>query len=100
MARKIKMKEGSEVNACPKCGNDSEFTVHSSQCAEDCCEVWAVCKCGFDPTSYDQLGSNYRLEDVMGGCDDDNCIAAVSCWNDAIQELEGRKSTDQQTILK
>lgn len=82
--RKIKMKESSEIEPCPKCGNKLYFTIRSQRVAEDCCEVWAECKCCFDPTSLENLGSGYRLEDVWGGTDDDNCIGAVNCWNDAI----------------
>lgn len=62
MSRRIKLKDGSQVEKCPKCGNNIEFDIHSQQVAEDCCEIWASCVCGFDPTSHENMGSNYRLE--------------------------------------
>ena len=75
--RKIKLTEPG-AKPCPKCGNRLEFNIHSQQVAEDCCEVWAECKCGYRP-------SNEGFEDVMGGCDDGNCIAAVRLtWNDEL----------------
>ena len=78
MARRIKIKPNG-VEECPSCGNNTEFNINSNQVAEDCCEVWATCAiCGHDTPS------KYRLEDVWGGCDDDNCIGAMSCWNDYI----------------
>jgi len=75
MPRKIKLKSGAEP--CPECGNASEFTIHSQQVAEDGCEVYAVCKCGYRPR-----GAEY--EDVWGGTGDDNCAMAMMCWNDAV----------------
>jgi hypothetical protein len=73
--RNIKLKEPG-AKPCPACGNTLEFTIHSQQFSEDCCEVWAVCKCGHRPQSAE------AFEDVMGGCDDDNCIDAINLtWN-------------------
>jgi hypothetical protein len=77
--RKVKFKEAASVQPRPKCGNKTDFTIHSDYCAEDCCEVWAACKCGHETAEGD------RFEDVMGGCDDANVMAAISCWNDAIE---------------
>lgn len=88
MPRKIKMKPIG-VETCPKCGNNTDFTIHSNQCAEDYCEVWATCKCGFDTPG------NFRLESVMGGVDDDNCLSAVNCWNEYISSLQ-QPNEDQQ----
>lgn len=69
---------------CPKCGNVREFVAHSDYCAEDCCDVWVECgKCGYDPTS-EKWG--HRFEDVWGGVNDGNVIAALSCWDDAIAD--------------
>ena len=86
--RKIKCKEVADVEPCPKCGNKTEFMIHSDYCAEDCCEVWAVCKCGHETSSGD------RFEDVWGGCDDNNCVIAMSCWNAAIRTTEHGKAED------
>ena len=66
------------VKACPKCGQKTEFVCVSNQVAEDSCEVWIECVCGHDPHNY-----NERLESVMGGCDEENILAALDCWNDA-----------------
>lgn len=81
MARKIQLKENGTVTACPRCGNNTKFTAHSSQCAEDCCEVWVECECGYDPTAENTL---YRLEDVWGSIDSGTVRAALDCWNEAI----------------
>lgn len=56
---------------------------------EDCCEVWAECACGYDPAEEDVPGN--RLEDIWGGCGDDNCKAAIGVWNDSIEVIEERK---------
>lgn len=84
-SRKVKFKETANVQPCPKCGNKTDFTIHSDYCAEDCCEVWAACKCGHETPEGE------RFEDVMGGCDDNNVMAAISCWNDAIEAAHGIK---------
>ena len=84
MPRKFKLVPNDKYEKCPKCGNNQEFTAHSSQCTEDACEVWVVCKCGYDPT---QDIPTWRFEDVWGGTDDGNCLVALDCWNDIIQEL-------------
>lgn len=87
MPRKVKYKENSYIEPCPKCSNNTEFTIHSQQVQEDCCEIWAVCKCGYDPTHYEEHGSGNRVEDVWGGTDDDNCQDAIRfAWNDTLRE--------------
>lgn len=81
MKRSIKYKPNDVITPCPKCGNNTVFTVHSEQCAEDYCEIWAVCKCGYCPAE----NGGDRIEDVWGGCDDANCYDAVLyTWNDLI----------------
>lgn len=85
MKRHFKL-SGGDVTPCPKCQNINEFTIQSEQCAEDCCEVWMTCKCGFDPTERD---TSYRYEDVWGSTDDGMIPVVMSCWNDAIQCLYG-----------
>jgi hypothetical protein len=89
MTRKIKLKPNDMVIKCPKCGNNTEFEANSSQVSEDCCEVWVVCTCGFDPTS-EILDSRY--EDVWGGTDNNNVMMALDCWNYAIEETYGSTS--------
>lgn len=81
--RIVKLNQNNIVNPCPKCGNNIIFGVHSSQVAEDCCEVWVECDCGYDPTAENTLK---RFEDVMGGTHNDNVLVALDCWNDAIDD--------------
>ena len=83
--RKIKLMENTDYTPCPKCGNNREFTAYSAQVAEDGCDVWVVCKCGYDPTA-GEIGSRY--EDVWGGTDNGNVVMALECWNDAIREAK------------
>jgi hypothetical protein len=66
------------VKPCPRCRQETEFVAKSSQCAEDCCEVWIECKCGFDPHA---LGE--KLEDVWGSLDKQTILEAIDCWNAA-----------------
>ena len=89
MPRNITLKENNRITPCPQCNNNTDFICHSEQVAEDACNVWVVCKCGFDPTA-DDTGS--RLEDVWGGCDNDNAFAALMCWNDAIADSATRRT--------
>lgn len=82
--RKVSFKKGGDIRPCPECGNTTHFTIKSDYCAEDCCEVWAVCKCGYDPTA-EAKGFGNRFEDVWGGCDDHNCHNAILfAWNETI----------------
>jgi hypothetical protein len=91
-SRKVHYKPNDFIKPCPKCGNNTEFTIRSEQCAEDCCEIWAECKCGYDPTHYEESGSGNRVEDVWGGCDDGNCQNAIRfAWNDTIENIEKEK---------
>lgn len=78
--RDVQFREDAKIEMCPKCGNKTRFTIVSQQVAEDCCEVFARCACGFDH------GTDHAFEDVWGGCHDDNVRAAISCWNSATVE--------------
>ncbi len=82
--RRFKMNENSIVTPCQKCGNNTEFTGVAEQVCEDGCEVFVVCKCGYEPTQ----GTGHTYEDVWGGVDDDTLRVALSCWNSAIAEAE------------
>lgn len=75
MSRSIVVNKG--ATPCPKCDNSKDFIIHSCQVAEDCCEIYAVCKCGYKP-------KDNEVEDVWGGTSDDNCIDAMSAWNDSL----------------
>lgn len=82
--RKVQFKPTSDIRACPKCGNKTDFTIVSEQVMEDGCEIWAKCKCGYDPSSED---TRSRMEDVWGSLNDDNCKdAIVYTWNELIDE--------------
>jgi hypothetical protein len=81
MMREVALKENERITKCPKCGNNTKFKAYSIQCAEDCCDVWVACICGFDPTE-NKIGS--RLEDVWGGTGNENVFAALEVWNDEI----------------
>lgn len=66
------------MEACPKCGNRQDFVARSAQVAEDLCEVWIKCKCGFDPTEH---RTEFRLEDVWGSLDEGTISNALDTWN-------------------
>lgn len=78
-SRNVKFKEGSVITPCPKCGNKLEFKARSERVCEDGCEIWIECKCGYNP-----FGSGDALEDVWGGCDDDNVMWAIGQWNELL----------------
>ncbi len=80
--RLVKLGPYSQAAACPSCGNTSSFRIRSERCAEDCCEVWAECVCGFRP-------EGAAFEDVWGGCGDDNVQGALGFWNEAVSAKVG-----------
>lgn len=83
MTRKFSIKS-KVVPPCPECQNDRHFVARSEQVAEDLCEVWVTCHCGFDPTE-NRTGS--RMEDVWGSVDPDNIVAAMAyCWTELLRE--------------
>lgn len=82
MARNVRFASNRMIVPCPKCGNNEEFTAYSRPIAEDCCEVWVECKCGYDPTEGD---SGARFEDVWGGTTDENVAVAIDCWNSELE---------------
>ena len=63
--------------------NNTEFIGCSIQVVEDCCEVFVICRCNFDPT---EQNTDHRYEDVMGSLDHDNLMVALSCWNRALAD--------------
>lgn len=77
----IQLNRNTSVVCCPRCRNNTMFEAHSEQVSEDCCEVWVVCKCGFDPHSYGD-----RYETPYGDTSRANVMVALSCWNDAIRD--------------
>lgn len=89
--KKFNLNENTSIDPCPKCGNNKEFTAHSQQVAEDCCDIWIVCKCGYDPSA-NKTGS--RMEDVWGSLGKEEILCALDCtWNeiivvDSIQRVE------------
>lgn len=82
MGRQVfSLKENDQIEKCPKCGNNTEFVAHSTQVCEDSCDIWVVCKCGYDPT---ENKCGHRLEDVWGSLDKDNILTALDIWNDEL----------------
>lgn len=83
-SRMIRLVSNEDTPKCPKCGNNTVFKIRSEQVAEDNCDVWVVCKCGYDPTKSNTLN---RMEDVWGSLDDDTCLDAVQfTWSDIINK--------------
>ena len=70
------------IEKCPKCGNNTHFNIHSQQVAIDTCNIWAECKCGYDPTEKNLD----RYENVWGAINVETAKMAIMCWNDAIVE--------------
>ena len=81
MTRKLKLNPNIIIVKCPVCGNNTEFEAESLQVSVDTCEVWVICKCGFDPTK-----EGDRYEDTWGGTGDGNVRMALDCWGYAIEE--------------
>lgn len=80
MQRKLKLNPNTQVTPCPKCRNNTQFTLRAERCAEDLCETYVVCKCGHEPTGE----SGDRYENVWGEFDNAAAQVALSCWNDAL----------------
>jgi hypothetical protein len=83
----IRLAPNNSIDPCPRCGNNTSFEAHSAQVTEDCCNVWVVCVCGYDPTSDD---SGDRYEDVWGALNHTTIMWALDCWNSAIRDREAR----------
>jgi len=79
--RKFNLARGGQVTKCPQCGNDITFIAHSEQVAEDSCDIWIECECGYDPT-YGKCG--HRVEDVWGGLDLATISLALQVWSEEI----------------
>jgi ssDNA-binding Zn-finger/Zn-ribbon topoisomerase 1 len=89
--RKVKYKPNEYILPCPKCGNNTEFLIHSEQVMEDGCEIWAECKCGHTPAE----SWRDRIEDVWGGCSDENCQDAINTtWNDLLNVGQSAQVSD------
>lgn len=77
--RAFRHKTGDGIEPCPKCANRIAFVGLSQQVAEDLCEVWVTCKCGYAP------GPEHRMEDVWGSLDPETLSCALqNCWNAAL----------------
>ena len=83
-SRRFEIKSNTSIAKCPKCGNNTSFVAHSFQFAEDCCNVWVTCRCGYDPSA---TNTSHRMEDVWGSLDNDTIGTALRwCWHDVIAE--------------
>lgn len=69
------------ITPCPKCGNRFQFKARTERCAEDCCEVWIECACGYDPTS---LKPGHKVEDIYGSLDEGTILLAAQAWSEEI----------------
>ncbi len=81
--RTVKVTAHTNLTPCPKCENKSVFNIHSTQVAEDGCEIWITCTCGLNPTK-----PNDRHESVMGTLDDDTCNGMIREWDDLIEKYK------------
>lgn len=82
--RAFSHKTGDGVEPCPECKNRQHFIGEARQIAEDCCEVWVICVCGFDPTADNTAD---RMEDVWGSLDAGTLSCALeNCWNEPLRE--------------
>lgn len=87
--RAFQLKSADVAEPCPKCGNRQNFVARAAQVAEDCCDVWVTCRCGFDATA--EKGA-YRLEDVWGSLDPETISMALECsWNDVVRATAGEE---------
>lgn len=74
MKKAFRIKAG-KVQPCPRCGNTTDFIANSERAAEDCCDCWISCTCGYAP---DQ---EHRREDVWGSLDAANVSLLMQDWN-------------------
>ncbi len=96
--RPVLLKKNKSILKCPKCGNNRRFEAHSDHCCEDSCDVWVVCKCGYDPTT--ELWG-YRVESVMGSLDLNGVQEALLySWNEALRELENRQAKNTPKVAE
>lgn len=80
MQKSFRLKENDQITPCPKCGNNTHFVLHAERCAEDLCETFVVCQCGYEPTD----GSGERYENIWGDMDQHAASVALVCWNEAL----------------
>lgn len=78
--RSLQLKPNDRISRCPACGNNTQFTLRAERCAEDLCETYVVCECGFEPTG----ATGDRYENVWGEIDNPAALVALDCWNSAI----------------
>ena len=81
------------ITPCPNCGNSFQFNARSERCAEDCCEVWIECICGYDPTSFKP---GHKVEDVWGSLDRATLLLAAEVWAEEIANDTATPPTEEQ----
>ena len=67
--------------ACPSCGNDTQYLIRAEQVQEDMCEIRAICICGHAP-------STEGVEDIWGEVNQGTALCALKEWDRAIREAE------------
>ena len=77
----IRHPSGTRVN-CPKCGNNHEFRYIVAQVAEDHCECFVTCECGYDPDPGD------HIEDVWGSTDQGMIVSALKMWVELVEHQQ------------
>lgn len=84
MASKEARFSGRGIVPCPKCSNNTHFTIHSEQVAEDICDIWAACTCGFAPI----IGTTGNaIESIWGTIEERDMLeAVVYTWNDLLKQ--------------
>lgn len=91
--RRLQLAANDRVRPCPRCENNTAFLLRSERCAEDLCETFVVCSCGFEPTG--PMGDRY--ENVWGEIDNSAALVALDCWNEAINRSTAKRSKHSET---
>lgn len=91
MEKQIILNSNKRITKCTKCKNNTKFTAHSERAGEDFCDIWVVCKCGYDPTK-EVWG--HRIESVFGELTQYTMTEAlIYSWNAALLEIK-EKTTE------
>ncbi|MFJ7794480.1 hypothetical protein [Pseudomonas sp. NPDC096950] len=81
MSKLVKSDLQGKVVACPICRNDQLFIVTTAPMTAEQCEVFLVCKCGYDPTFGMEVVRN-RIS--LTASDEEKTVGAVESWKRGI----------------